>query len=62
MAQSGESHCSTAVHEKADAKFRDFKFFHYQQAVAFKHLPEQYNIVSGKKLSKAILASGGVTG
>ncbi|MEJ1385334.1 MAG: tyrosine-type recombinase/integrase [Candidatus Sedimenticola sp. (ex Thyasira tokunagai)] len=37
-------------------KHRDFKAFHYQQAVSFKkHLAEQKSCQSGKKLSKATL-------
>lgn len=37
-------------------KYKDFKAFHYQQAVAFKgHLAEQKSEASGKKLSKATL-------
>lgn len=37
-------------------KFRDFKAFHYQQAVAFKeHLTEQHSEVTGETLSKATL-------
>jgi len=39
-------------------KYRDFKLFHYQQAIAFKkHLSEQINKQTGKKLSKATLHS-----
>lgn len=39
-------------------KHRDFKLFHHQQAVAFKkHLTEQTNKQTGKKLSKATLHS-----
>jgi site-specific recombinase XerD len=39
-------------------KFRDFKAFHFQQAVAFKrHLAEQKGQRSGEKLSKATLHS-----
>jgi len=38
------------------SKFRDFKTFHYKQAIAFKrHLAEQKGQQSGKKLSKATL-------
>jgi integrase/recombinase XerC len=38
------------------SKFRDFKTFHFQQAIAFKqHLREQKVKQSGKKLSKATL-------
>src|SRR5437773_1852361 len=37
-------------------KFRDFKAFHFEQAIAFKkHLSEQYSKTSGEKLSKATL-------
>ncbi len=37
-------------------KFRDFKTFHFEQAIAFKrHLAEQKGQRSGKKLSKATL-------
>jgi len=39
-------------------KYRDFRLFHHQQAVAFKkHLTEQTNQQTGKKLSKATLHS-----
>lgn len=39
-------------------KFRDFKAFHYKQAIAFKnHLAEQRNQKTGKKLSKSTLRS-----
>src|SRR6516164_5520579 len=39
-----------------DTKFRDFKAFHHEQAVAFKrHLAEQDSKVTGEKLSKATL-------
>ena len=39
-------------------KYRDFKKFHYEQAIAFKnHLAEQRNQQTGKKLSKATLNS-----
>jgi len=38
------------------AKFRDFKAFHFEQAIAFKkHLAEQKGQQSGEKLSKATL-------
>ena len=41
---------------EADTKHRDFKAFHYEQAVAFKrHLAEQKGQRSGAKLSKATL-------
>jgi integrase/recombinase XerD len=41
---------------EADTKFRDFKAFHYEQAVAFKRrLAEQDSKVTGEKLSKATL-------
>ena len=37
-------------------KYRDFKAFHFEQAVAFKrHLAEQKGIQSGENLSKATL-------
>jgi hypothetical protein len=40
---------------EADPKFRDFKLFHIEQAIAFKnHLAARYSEVSGGKLSKAI--------
>ncbi len=39
-------------------KFRDFKAFHYEQAIAFKkHLSEQKNQQTGKNLSKATLST-----
>ncbi len=39
-------------------KFKDFKAFHFEQAVAFKkHLAQQTNQQTGKKLSKATLNS-----
>ena len=39
-------------------KYKDFKAFHYQQAVSFKnHLAEQHGQRSGEKLSKATLNS-----
>ena len=39
-------------------QYRDFKLFHHQQAIAFKkHLTEQINKQTGKKLSKATLHS-----
>jgi integrase/recombinase XerD len=39
-------------------RFRDFKAFHYEQAIAFKrHLGEQSNIRTGAPLSKATLHS-----
>ena len=41
---------------EAYTKYRDFKAFHFEQAVAFKrHLAEQNGQRSGKKLSKATL-------
>lgn len=41
---------------EVDTKFRDFKAFHYEQAIAFKkHLAEQRAQQSGEKLSKATL-------
>lgn len=46
---------SLARFESASS-YRDFKVFHYEQAVAFKrHLAEQNGVVSGRKLSKATL-------
>ncbi|WP_411725820.1 hypothetical protein [Methyloglobulus sp.] len=37
-------------------KYRDFRAFHYQQAVGFKsHLAKQTNQQTGKQLSKATL-------
>jgi integrase/recombinase XerD len=39
-------------------RFRDFKAFHFEQAVAFKrHLAEQDSHVTGKKLSKATVTA-----
>lgn len=39
-----------------DTKHRDFKSFHFEQAIAFKrHLTEQKNLQTGEKLSKATL-------
>ena len=41
---------------EADTKYRDFKAFHFEQAIAFKrHLAEQKNQQTGEKLSKATL-------
>ena len=41
---------------EADTRFRDFKVFHIEQAIAFKkHLSEQNSKASGEKLSKATL-------
>ena len=41
---------------EAYTKYRDFKAFHFQQAIAFKkHLAEQKGQQSGEKLSKATL-------
>jgi site-specific recombinase XerD len=41
---------------EADTKYRDFKSFHFEQAIAFKrHLTEQKNQQTGEKLSKATL-------
>src|SRR3972149_1815582 len=41
---------------EVDTKHRDFKAFHFEQAVAFKkHLAEQTGQRSGEKLSKATL-------
>jgi len=43
---------------EADTKFRDFKVFHFEQAIAFKkRLSEQVSDVSREKLSKATLHS-----
>lgn len=43
---------------EAYTKFRDFKAFHFEQAIAFKrHLAEQESDVTGEKLSKATLHS-----
>jgi integrase/recombinase XerD len=40
------------------SRFRDFKAFHYEQAVAFKrHFAEQSNLRTGERLSKATLHS-----
>jgi len=40
------------------SKFRDFKAFHYEQAVGFKkHLSKQENLQTGKRLSKATMNS-----
>lgn len=41
---------------EADTKFKDFRAFHYEQAIAFKRrLAEQINGTTGEKLSKATL-------
>ena len=41
---------------EAYTRYRDFKTFHFQEAVAFKrHLADQTGHQSGRKLSKAIL-------
>lgn len=41
---------------EADTKFRDFKAFHFEQAIAFKkHLAGQDSETTGEKLSKATL-------
>src|SRR6266852_2790408 len=41
---------------ESDTKFRDFKAFHFEQAIAFKRrLAEQESVASGEKLSKATL-------
>jgi integrase/recombinase XerD len=41
---------------EADTKFRDFKAFHYEQAIAFKkRLADQNSKATGEKLSKATL-------
>lgn len=43
---------------EAHTKFRDFKAFHIEQAIAFKkHLADQVSQVTGEKLSKATLYS-----
>lgn len=43
---------------EADTKYRDFKAFHFEQAIAFKkRLAEQTNQQTGEKLSKATLNS-----
>jgi hypothetical protein len=43
---------------EADTKHRDFKSFHFEQAIAFKRrLTEQKNQQTGEKLSKATLHS-----
>jgi len=46
-----------ALHRfEVDTKYRDFKAFHFEQAIAFKrHLAEQKAVQSGEKLSKATL-------
>jgi site-specific recombinase XerD len=46
-----------AIHRfEVHTKFRDFKAFHIQQAVAFKtHLAEQLSVKTGERLSKATL-------
>jgi integrase/recombinase XerC len=41
---------------EADTKFRDFRAFHFEQAIAFKrHLADQDSQATGEKLSKATL-------
>jgi integrase len=59
-------HCEQTVDATAKAidrfevytRYRDFKAFHFEQAVAFKrHLGEQHALRSGDKLSKATLYS-----
>jgi len=41
---------------EADTRYRDFKAFHFEQAVAFKkHLADQTSLTTGGKLSKATL-------
>lgn len=43
---------------EGETQYRDFKFFHHQQAIAFKRkLSEQDSKVTGQKLSKATLHS-----
>lgn len=42
--------------DTTDTRYKDFKAFHYEQAIAFKkHLAEQKGLQSGEKLSKATL-------
>ena len=41
---------------EADTRFRDFKGFHFEQAIAFKkRLADQQSMATGEKLSKATL-------
>jgi len=41
---------------EVDTKYRDFKAFHFEQAIAFKkHLAEQISSATGNRLSKATL-------
>ena len=41
---------------ESDTKFRDFKSFHFEQAIAFKRrLTEQKSLKTGERLSKATL-------
>ncbi len=41
------------VRFEADTKYRDFKAFHFEQAIAFKrHLTEQKNQQTGEKLAR----------
>lgn len=43
---------------EVDTKYRDFKSFHFEQAIAFKrHLAEQKNQQTGEQLSKATMHS-----
>ena len=43
---------------EVDTKYRDFKSFHFEQAIAFKrHLAEQKNQQTGERLSKATMHS-----
>ena len=43
---------------EGDTKFRDFKAFHFEQAIAFKRrLANTASVTTGKKLSKATLHS-----
>src|SRR5690349_10752193 len=50
---------AAALHRFEDyTRYREFKAFHYQQAVAFKrHLADQVSQRSGDRLSKATLYS-----
>lgn len=54
--QSIDSTAAALSRYEAYTKYRDFKAFHYQSAIAFKkHLAEQYNQRTGEKLSKRTL-------
>lgn len=50
---------ASALHRfEALTKYRDFRAFHFEQAVAFKrHLSEQHAVKSGERLSKATINS-----